>query len=175
MTVIRCRKCDVRWPWPARAWKCAYRLPDGRVLPFEPVIGWCRQCSSVSAIEDFPDAGVLIERLLQARDKLSRATAGEGAFVSGNRHLAHDRWAILQALRAGIEQAQAAVDLMALRHSNARCLRCGATDAFPITATTTHPGCRGLFSIERGETRERTTLRIYDIEGALLQGPKGVR
>lgn len=177
MNVVGCQKCGTHWSWPDQAWRYAYRLLGGRLVPFQPVAGWCRQCNDVCAIEELPDFGDLVERLLRAREKLGRVVNGEAAFASGNRLISRDLWSTVQELRADVEQAQAAVDWMAIRSSGPRCLRCGSLEISPLDrvgeerSAAIHPGCGGRLAMLPSVGPDKATLRIYDIEGALMPEP----
>ena len=129
---FKCDRCAFKADSTVLWGSFSYQLSDGRKLAVQRELGWCRQCATVTAIEDLSD--------IDARKQLDEANTalvvlnGDGFWKAIKRRTNKGRKEI-ELWQSRQVAAGQRLDFLRQRSDPPRCLYCSSTDV----ARLSHP------------------------------------
>ncbi len=141
---IRCHGCSFEAHLAVRPLTLRYHLPDGSSVDGYRQFGWCRQCETITDVEERLDTKDLEDRVAAATPKptlLGRLFGAPGGGAN-------------QAHTAELSRLNGQLRLARIRTSPPRCLRCGLTRVVHIYCDdggnvigTVHSCGKGLYHV----------------------------
>lgn len=178
-TIIECDTCDFTTSNTVTWGRFAYSLGD-RELDCNRQLGWCDDCETAVAMEDFS----IGDYLAKIRKLLDITRDRQSSWFSRLRNLlTPNSWGQVNYWVQEIEEQISLIDFAMDRSGTERCLRCGSRcvssivlpqmtyDRSPISTAREHPGCGGMLLAKPSDGRlimAFVTKRIYSEEGTFI-------
>ncbi|SDU21154.1 hypothetical protein SAMN05216296_2423 [Pseudomonas pohangensis] len=197
VATYKCSACDLS-RWSSGTWGYRYYLHGESKLQMHVVMGWCKTCNDLQAIEVLPDAEgelklkIKLEALQAELAKVLAATPPAKSWwpfrakkISSQANLEYE----IRAAEEQIMEYRLCRTALSTRTGKPRCLRCESEDCIalpehavdyfaaedvPVPIGFMHPGCGGQLTVAYEGTRlsVQLTEKAYDLEGHLLDEVK---